>query len=232
MKQYYHILKKTALFRGVSQTEIEAMLQCLAPTLQRFQKNEYVYRQGESVSAVGLVLSGSVHVVEEDFWGERNILANIEPSQCFGEVYACLPGELLRVNVVAASPCEILFLDAKRVLTICPSACRFHTQLVRNLLAEVARKNLMLTQKLSDLAKRSMRGKLLSYLSNQSLLQGRATFEIPFNRQQLADYLCVDRSAMSAALCRLRDEGVLSFEKNRFTLYESCPLPGEPQKWK
>jgi len=216
----YGFLKKTSLFRGTSEEELPTLLDCLAPTTREYAKNELILRQGEDVSAVGLVLSGRAQVIEEDFWGNRSILADAWPGDLFAEAYAFLPGERLRVSVVAAEPTSVMLLDAKRMLEVCSSACRFHTRLVQNILAESARKNLALTRKVSHMSKRSTREKLLSYLSGQALGAGSDAFEIPFNRQQLADYLCVDRSAMSSELCKMRDEGLLVFDKNRFQLKE------------
>ena len=216
----YGFLKKTSLFRGTSEEELPTLLDCLAPTTREYAKNELILRQGEDVSAVGLVLSGRAQIIEEDFWGNRSILADAWPGDLFAEAYAFLPGELLRVSVVAAEPSSVMLLDGKRMLEVCSSACRFHTRLVQNILAESARKNLALTRKVSHMSKRSTREKLLSYLSGQALGAGSDAFEIPFNRQQLADYLCVDRSAMSSELCKMRDEGLLVFDKNRFQLKE------------
>ena len=220
MNTPYGFLKKTSLFRGTSEEELPTLLDCLAPTTREYAKNELILRQGEDVSAVGLVLSGRAQVIEEDFWGNRSILADAWPGDLFAEAYAFLPGERLRVSVVAAEPTSVMLLDAKRMLEVCSSACRFHTRLVQNILAESARKNLALTRKVSHMSKRSTREKLLSYLSGQALGAGSDAFEIPFNRQQLADYLCVDRSAMSSELCKMRDEGLLVFDKNRFQLKE------------
>lgn len=218
MNSPYGFLKKTSLFRGTSEEELPTLLDCLAPTTREYAKNELILRQGEDVSAVGLVLSGRAQIIEEDFWGNRSILADAWPGDLFAEAYAFLPGERLRVSVVAEEPTSVMLLDAKRMLEVCSSACRFHTRLVQNILAESARKNLALTRKVSHMSKRSTREKLLSYLSGQALGAGSDVFEIPFNRQQLADYLCVDRSAMSSELCKMRDEGLLVFDKNRFQL--------------
>ena len=211
-------LKKTSLFRGTSEEELPTLLDCLKPSYRDYAKGEIILRQGEDVSAVGLVLSGRAQVIEEDFWGNRNILADAMPGDLFAESYAFLPGELLRVSVVSEEPSRIMLVDSRRMLEICSSACRFHTRLVQNVLAESARKNLALTRKLSHMSKRTTREKLLSYLSGQSLAAGSETFEIPFNRHQLADYLCVDRSAMSNELCKMRDEGLLTFDRSNFHL--------------
>lgn len=218
MEKNIPLIKNTLLFRGVAEAEIEAMLSCLDPSYGSYQKGAFIYRQGETNIRLGLVLRGSVLIQEEDFWGNRNIISYVGVGQSFGEVYACLRGEALRFSVIAAEPCVIMFLDASRILTTCGASCRFHNQVIQNLLADLAHHNSELARKLSHLSQRSIRDKLLSYLSEQSLSHGSANFAIPFNRQQLADYLCVDRSAMSNTLSRLRDEGVLTFERNHFQL--------------
>lgn len=211
-------LKNSVLFYGIETSEIEAMLNCLSAVKRTFEKGEFVWRTGDHITNMGLVLTGSVHVIEEDFWGNRTILAESSEGQMFGDAYACMPSVELGVSVIAAGKSEILFLDVQKVITVCTSACEFHTRLIRNLLSVLADKNLMLTQKIKHMAKRSTREKLLSYLSEESLKQKNARFEIPFNRQQLADYLCVDRSAMSSELCKLKKEGILDFQKSCFHL--------------
>lgn len=218
MNPSYSFLRKTLLFRGTTEDELPQLLDCLAPAYRDFKKNEMILRQGEDVSAVGLVLSGRVQIIEEDFWGNRSILADAWPGDMFAEAYAFLPGELLRVSVVADEPSSVMMLDGRRMLEVCSSACRFHTRLVQNILAESARKNLALTRKVSHMSKRTTRNKLLSYLSSQSIAAGSDSFDIPFNRQQLADYLGVDRSAMSNELCKMRDDGLVEFERHHFHL--------------
>lgn len=220
MKKYLSIIQKSSLFSGVSEKELEAMLTCLSPVMTEYAKNQFVLRFGDSVTSMGLVLSGNVHIVREDFWGNRNILSQAAPGQMFAESYVCTQGATLGVSVIAAEAATILSLELRRILTSCTSACEFHTRLIRNLLSVLAEKNLMLNDKLTHMAQRTTREKLLSYLSTEALRQGSSSFDIPFNRQQMADYLSVDRSAMSNELCKMRDEGLLSFSKNRFTIVE------------
>ena len=159
---------------------------------------------GETTAAVGLVLSGSVHIIQEDFWGERQILNDCGEGQLFGESYACIQSEPLMVSVIAAEKSEVLFLDINKVMTVCSSACTFHSRLIRNLLSIIAGKNLMLTRKIDHMGRKTIREKVLAYLSFHATKQGSRTFEIPFNRQQLADYLSVDRSALSAELSKMQ----------------------------
>ena len=173
---------------------------------------------GERIENVAMLLEGSVHIQKEDYWGNLSILSEISAGEMFGEVYACLGSDEILNDAVAVKQSRVLFLNMKRILTMCPSACQFHGRLIRNLLSVLAVKNKVLTQKLEHMSKRTTREKLLSYLSEQSQRAGSPEFDIPFNRQQMADYLSVDRSAMSAELGRMRDEGLLAFERNHFRL--------------
>ena len=203
------------LFRDIPQEEMASLLSSMDARRRRFARGETVLRRGEPGDRMGLVLSGTVHIVKEDFWGDRTIVGLARSGEVFGEAYACLGGELLEVTVLADADTEVLFLDPSRALSSDrPGGHRF----TRNLLALLAGRDLALTRKMGHMARRTTRDKLLSYLSAQALQAGRPEFDIPLDRQQLADYLAVDRSAMSAALGKLRDEGVLTFRKNHFRL--------------
>ena len=195
------------LFRGIPAQELPALLAQAEARRVPFQKGELLLRRGETVRCLGLVLSGTVHIIREDFWGRRSIVGLAGPGEIFAESYA-LAGKPLAVSVLAATDGRALFLDAGHL----------SQRLSANLLALLAEKNLMLTEKMRHMARRTTREKLLSYLSAQALRAGTAEFDIPLDRQQLADFLAVDRSAMSAALGKLRDEGVLEFRKNHFRL--------------
>ena len=218
MKKYINLLEHSELFYGITETEIESMLKCLSANIRCCQKGDYVFHRGECVNSVAMLLEGSIHIQKEDFWGNLSILSEISEGDVLGEVYACLGNEEILYNAVAVKQSIVLFLDINRVLTMCPSACPFHGRLIRNLLSVMASKNKMLTQKLEYMSQRTTMEKLLSYLSEQSLRAGSSAFDISFNRQQLADFLSVDRSAMSNELCKMRDEGILSFERNHFIL--------------
>lgn len=218
IEKYFSLLKETELFRGITEAELQSVLDCLSAVTRSYQKGEYVFRRGECITSVAMVLEGRIHIQKEDFWGNLSILSEISEGELFGEVYACLGNEAILNNAVAVKDSAVLFLDVNRILTACPSACPFHGRLVQNLLSVMAVKNKILARKLWHMSQRTTREKLLSYLSEQSLRAGSPSFHIPFNRQQLADYLSVDRSAMSNELCKMRDEGILSFEKNYFVL--------------
>ena len=214
----YNFIAATPLFRGMTEQETASMLNCLGGKTEVYQKEEYIYHTGDHVRAMGLILSGSVHIEKVDVWGNCNIIENIGTGQVFAETYACAPTEPLMVNVVAAEACEVLFLDVKKALQTCPSVCDFHSRLIRNLLVVMAGKNLALTRKMNHITPKSIRARLLSYFSYEAIKQGKYTFTIPFNRQQLADYLSVERSALSNELSKMRNDGLLEYNKNIFTL--------------
>ncbi|MGN0641332.1 MAG: Crp/Fnr family transcriptional regulator [Oscillospiraceae bacterium] len=218
MKQYIPILKQTKLFSGVGDDEISSMLSCLGASLRVYKKGEFVLRQGERLSDIMVLAEGNLHIQSDDYWGNRSILGEICAGEMFGEAYAAPESGALLNDVAAVTDSAVVSFDVKRILTSCSSACRFHTIVVQNLFFAISEKNRKLVQKLGVLSKRSTREKLISYLSEQSKKQNSASFSIPFNRQQLADFLSVDRSAMSNELCKMRDEGLIRFEKNRFVL--------------
>jgi len=211
------ILMKSALFSGINPADISSMLSCLTAKSAEYEKDRYIYSPGDSIRNLGIVLSGGVYVVNEDFWGNRSILSKLGPAGMFGESFSCAK-EGLPVSVVTSEKSRILFIDYRRIITTCSSGCAFHTALIRNMVHILAEKNILLMQKIEHMAKRSTREKVLSFLSEQAAKAGSGTFEIHFNRQELADFLAVDRSALSSELGRMRDDGILRFNKNRFEL--------------
>ncbi|TQS83485.1 Crp/Fnr family transcriptional regulator [Candidatus Methanomassiliicoccus intestinalis] len=218
MKKYLHLIRNSPLFSGMTDDEILSILDCMNGTVKRYQKDAVILRSGDIVHNVGIVLNGNVHIVKEDFWENDNILTCLGSGQIFAEAYACLGTERLEINVIAKERTDVLFINVNKIMNVCTSSCEFHSVLIRNLLWSLAEKNLVLTKRIEHTSKRSIREKLLSYLSEQSKKARSPEFEIPFNRQQLADYLSVDRSAMSNELSKLRNEGLIDFEKNKFKL--------------
>jgi len=218
MKEYVPVLKRTRLFAGVGEDELASLLKCLGARLQTYKKGEYVLRQGEHISDITLLARGCLHIQKDDYWGNRSILGQIGVGELFGEAYAAPESGALMNDVVAVEDSAVFFFDVRRVLTTCSSACRFHATVVQNLFFAVSEKNRNLVQKLDHLSRRTTREKLISYLSEEAKKQNVSSFTIPFDRQQLADYLSVDRSALSNELSKMRKDGLITFRKNVFSL--------------
>ena len=215
-------LSKTALFQGATPEEVEGMLACLGGQVRGFAKGQAVCRAGDRVETLGIVLSGSVLIERGDLWGNTTVLDRAGPGQSFAETYACTPGEPLMVDVVAVEPAQVLFLHVGRMLQVCPRTCGHHSRLIGNLLTLTAQKNLTLSRKIFHTSAKTIRGRLLSYLSEQAVRSGSRSFTIPFSRQQLADYLNVDRSALSHELGKMQREGLLRVERSRFFLHPAA----------
>ena len=218
MEKYIPILKNTQLFSGVGEDEIHAMLSCLQARVRTCKKGEYVLRQGERLADILVLCEGKLHIQRDDYWGNRSIINMVGVGEMFGEAYVAPESGVLMNDVLAVEDSTVILLDVRRIITVCSAACRFHSTVVHNLVFAISEKNRKLVQKLGCMSKRTTREKLLAYLSEEAKRNNSGSFTIPFNRQQLADYLSVDRSAMSNELCKLRDEGIIEFEKSRFKL--------------
>ena len=215
------LLANTQLFRGIKENEIAELLHCLAPRERKFQKDEIIFRAGSPVNEIGLVESGSINIVVNLYWGNSIIFGHVGKGGVFAENYAAIPGRELVCDVVACEETEVLFLNMQKLLTTCQRACPFHTRLIMNMLRISAQKSLNLSARMMHTASKSLRERLISYFSEQALEHGNSHFTIPFNRQQLADYLAVNRSAMSNELSKMQKEGLITYRRNEFTLKET-----------
>lgn len=213
-------LRGNALFAGIELGDMESLLNCLSAARRSYGKNDYIFMEGDAADRVGILLSGSLHIIQEDFWGNRSILEYMEAGEVFGEAFSCAQAETLPISAVATANAEVLFIRYKKLVTTCPTTCGFHAQLIQNMLCILANKNIQLTRRITQVSQRNTREKLISYLSTQALQAGKNSFTIPLNRQELADYLGVDRSAMSTELGRMREDGLLRFERSSFTLLQ------------
>ena len=211
-------LSKIPIFQGIEEPEIASLLQCLQATERTYQKGETILSEGSITENMGIVLSGMALTSCGDIWGNTSVLGHVTPGSVFAEVYACIPGEPLLITVSAAEDTTVLFMNVGRILSTCTNACPFHTRLARNLLTVCAHKSLQLSQRILHTSSKSIRGRLMSYFSQCAKQAGNHIFHIPYNRQQLADYLGVDRSAMCHELSKMQKEGLISYEKNRFLL--------------
>lgn len=216
MKKVFNIIKENPLFAGIPFSDFENLFGCLSARTQSYKKDEVIMLSGDAVSAVGIILSGSVKIIKEDREGNQTIIAELFASEIFGEVFACAGISHSPVTVESAEDSEVLFIDYRRIITTCSSACPFHTRLIENMLKLMARKNLKLNQKIELLSKRTTREKLLFFFDTQRGMAKK--FTVPFSREEMAQYLCVDRSAMSSELCKMRDEGLIQFNRNKFLI--------------
>lgn len=214
----YLLLSNTKLFNEISITNIKHVLKCLKSRIKSFKKDEVIFSIGEQTEELGLILSGSVIIENNDFWGDRSILSIIQENYIFGESYA-FTNENLNISVIAAEDTEVLFLNTKSLITMCGKACYFHTQLIQNLLFISSSNNIKLSQRILNTSSKTIRGRLISYLSQQAHENSSNEFKIPLNRQELADYLNVNRSALSNELGKMREEELLDFHKNKFKLF-------------
>lgn len=212
------LLSGCPLFAGIEKEQIHSLLQCLTAKHSVYKKDGFIFRADERARYVGIVLAGGANVIQEDFWGNRTILTHVGVGELFGEAFSCAEIDRLPVSVIATQPSQILLIDYRKIVTVCSCACVFHSQLISNMLRILANKNIFLTQKMGHLSKRSTREKVLAFLSAKAVDAKDNHILIPFDRQELADYLCVERAALSRELSAMKKDGLLTYHKNRFTL--------------
>ena len=209
-------LSNTQLFYGLKEDEITSLLDCLNAEKRSYKKGEVILSEGSTTENSGIVLSVMISCC--DIWGNNSILGNAAPGSIFAEVYACIPGQPLLVTVSAAEDTSILFMNVGRILTTCSNACPFHARLAQNLLTVCAHKNLQLSQRIQHTSSKSVRGRLMSYFSECAKHFGSNSFLVPYNRQQLADYLNVDRSALCNELSKMQKDGMIEYTRNHILL--------------
>ena len=218
MEKFFPILEKCPLFEGIDRADIPGMLACLGAVVRTVGKNQHILSEGDAAQSLGILLSGSAQVEKQDFYGIRSIVGRVEPGELFAESFACAGVAVLPVSVVAIEDSQVMLIDCRRITVSCSNACVFHSKMIFNLLKAVAARNLQFHQKLEITAKRTTREKLMAYLLTQAKQASSNAFTIPYDRQALADYLGVERSAMSAELGKLRKDGVLDFDRSRFVI--------------
>jgi len=218
MKKYLEILQKCPLFDGIEENDLIRMLTCLEAKIISFDKKYTIFAEGKPIKHIGIVLSGSVQIVQVDFYGNRSILSSIGAGEMFAEAFACAEVESLPVTVVANEPTEVMLIECNHILHTCKNNCSFHAQLIFNLMKDLAEKTIMFHQRTEITSKRSTREKLLAYLMMQAKKTGNRSFDIPFDRQELADYLEVDRSGLSAEIGKLKKEGIIDNRKSHFEI--------------
>ncbi len=218
MKKYFDILRKCSLFNEINDDDLMPLLSCLNAKVERFGKKYTIIPEGKPVKHIGIVLSGAAQAVRNDYNGNRSIVSGISPAEVFCEGFACAEVSSMPVSIIASETSEIMLIDSSRITHPCPKACGFHQKLIFNLMKGLAEKNVMFHKKIEVTSQRTTRDKLMTYLMLEAKKHGSSSFQIPFNRQELADYLEVDRSGLSVEISKLKDEGVIEADRSSFTL--------------
>lgn len=209
---------QTRLFDGIRDEDKRSMLSCIGYHIGSFSKGEVIALEGEHLKHVCILLSGTVDMVKEDFWGNQTMLLRLGQNDLFGETFACGDDSMAVVSFVVYEDAEILFIPFNRVMHTCTMACEFHHRLVENMVRIIANKNRDLMRKMEVISKRTIREKILAYLSIQAQMTQSRYFEIPLGRVELAQYLCVDRSALTRELVKMKDEGLIDYDRNCFRI--------------
>ena len=218
MQKYFAMLPSLPLFAGIDTEDVPQMLRCLSAVRATYRKGTYIRVEGDAADFIGIVLEGGVQILREHYDGTRRIVAVLGTGDMFAEAYALSGAAELPVSIVASEDATILFLDAISITQEHAARCRFHELLMRNLLRIMAHKNMLLSQKLNCVSRKTTAEKLLAFLSDQARQQHATAFTIPYNRQALADYLGVERSALSAVIGALQRQGVLEAKGSFFRL--------------
>ena len=218
MENYYGILSQCPLFDGIEPNDMGTIIGCLNGRMINVRKGQPVFLEGDPARDVGVVVAGTVQVVREDYYGNRSVMTVLRPGELFAEVFSCAGCNTMPVSVIAVTDSEVLLLDCRRVFTSCSGSCRFCNLVMKNLLQGMAQKTLGLAQKIQYMSQKTTKDKLMAYLLDQAKKQGTSDFVIPHNRQSLADYLGVERSAMSAEISKLKKSGELDTHGSWFCL--------------
>lgn len=213
----FNRISKTSLFRGCTETDIRTMVNHLGFRVKNYAKDDVIFSEGSIVTDIGMVIAGSIRIEHNDLWGNKSILGIVNIGEIFAEAYACIPNEPMMIDVVANEYCQILFISVQKLFTPCP-VCKSQSQLIQNLVIISAQKNLQLSRRSLHTSPKTIRGRLFSYFSQQISVQGSNKIVIPFDRQQMADYLNLDRSALSKELGKLKKEGLIEYHKNTFEI--------------
>lgn len=218
MEKYDSVLRNNALFEGIEKTQLPTILKCLNAQMKKFGKDEFICQEGDKAGFIGIVLEGRIQIFHDDYDGNRNLTASLDAGAMFAEAFACAKVPFMPVDILSYTDSVILFIDVNQILNHTGESCHFHEQITGNLLKIMARKNMLINQKLNYISHKTTAEKLMAFLNDQAKLHHSPEFTIPYDRQSLADYLGVERSAMSAELSKLQKKGVLITKKNYFKL--------------
>ena len=220
MDNFFEILSHCPLFNGITASDLTGMLKCLNAKSVEFSKGDSIFLEGDPAQFVGVVLDGAIQILQEDYYGNRSVLTILEPGELFAGVFSCAGLNAIPVSAIAIKKSTVLLLNCQQMFTVCGNACRFHSQLLQNLLKVMAMKNLAMTQKIRYMSQKTTKDKLTAFLLDQAKQNDSSEFVIPYDRQALADYLGVERSAMSVELSKLKKNGQIDTKGSWFRLLE------------
>lgn len=218
MEKYYNQIKNSPIFFGLSNEELENILKCFNARIKEYQPDEYIIRQGDLISNIYLILEGTTNIEKDSYWGRRIIISQLGINDNIALSFVASKNIEASIDAIAITKTKILILSYKKCTSMCQNACDKHKLLISNLFEILSKENIELIQKIENISQKTIRDKLLTYLSNEAKKNKSNIFEIPFNRQDLADYLNIDRSAMSFELSKMQKEGFIKFDKNKFML--------------
>lgn len=219
MKKYYHKIKNSPIFFGMTDNELDRMLECFKGYIKNYEEGDMIIRQGDIITKIYLILEGKVNIEKDTYWGRRMIIQQLSANNNIGLALVASKNVESNINAICATDTTILILNYEKCSTMCQNACCHHSALIRNLFKILSKENIELIEKIENISQKTIRDKLLTYLSNESLKNKSSSFEIQFNRQELADYLNIDRSAMSFEMSKLKQEGFIDYNKNKFILH-------------
>ena len=224
MEKYMPVLKQCSLFSGIEENQLSNLLKCLNSQVKKYQAEEYIFLSGDEINHIGIILSGGVEIIKENLAGNKHIIAILGNSHMFGEGIVCTAARISPVSVRVKAESDILLIPYERVIRSCGNSCNFHIRLIQNMMVVLGEKNVGLNQKMELLIIKGMREKLTSYLLSESSRSNAAIFQIPLNRNELADYLNVSRTSMCRELARMKDEGLIDYYGNSFKLIDKIQL--------
>ena len=219
LEKSFEFFKNIPLFYNIKTDEIDYLLKCLDAKFKTYYKNDFIILADDDISFIGLIIRGSIHIISEDSFGERNIIAKLSRGNLFAEAFVCAGVKKSPISVMAVEECKIMTIEFNRIITTCPNSCSHHSSLIENMIKILSNKNLMLNNKIDILSKRSIREKLLAYFSILIKENKSNNFSIPFSRDELADFLCVNRSALSREITNMKNDGLIDFNRNNFTVF-------------
>ncbi len=218
LEKYYHQIKNSPVFYGMKDDELQGLLECFNARIRNFEEGEMIIRQGDRITNIYLILEGAVNIEKDSYWGRRIIITQLSVNDNIALAFVASKNIESNIDAVAAQNTRVLVLSYEKCTSMCQNACTRHKVLINNLFDILSKENIELIQKIENVSQKTIRDKLLTYLSNEARKRKSNSFEIPFNRQDLADYLNIDRSAMSFELSKLQKEGLIKYNKNKFVL--------------